>query len=696
MMQDRLPALYVLPRLTEQDKAPAKAVCDELGPLVQAKALGAVELHVATRLARACGEWDPEVIIAVAAAVRAPQRGHVCLDLDAPNPWPPAADPAAPPLYWPQTSDLIAKLKASPLVGTPQDHKGSGTPRAFIFDGHRLYTARFYDDEDRLVRGLCGLAEAAPRPVADPEALCKGLQLLFPQGDSEAVDRQQVAGAMAVLGRLTIVTGGPGMGKTHTVRNVLALLFAQREAARVQDPKLGPLRVALAAPTGKAAARIRESLLNNLETFLQTAAPAVKDAQGLQLFLTGLQTKTLHRLLGVIHDNPTRFRHDAANRLPYDVVVVDETSMVDFAMMARVVDAVQGETQLILLGDRHQLASVEAGTVLADICGSVHAEALALGEGVRARLAEFKVSLPADAPPVSCSRLSDCVVQLNRTHRFSRSSSIGRFALACLAEDFDPGTASQPLFDPNSRDAVHLDPGPGRTLSQPVLDAMVEGYQGLQPFLRSEDQPPPAGETRYHRRALDALDGFRVLCAHREGPLGVHNVNEALRLELARRWRVSTEPPFWLGRPIMVRRNDYDVGLYNGDIGLVVARLGPDGVLRRWVAFPGPDALPEDPEQTNSSAKWVRYVPISRLPEHETCLALTIHKSQGSEYAHVMVVLPVRESPLVTRELLYTGITRARARVTVVAQRGPFERALARTVQRASGLQDGLRLSPST
>ncbi|CAN0577610.1 unnamed protein product, partial [Laminaria digitata] len=230
---------------------------------------------------------------------------------------------------------------------------------------------------------------------------------------------------------------------------------------------------------GKAAARIRESLLNNLEAFVQTAGSVVEDPQALQDFLTNLQTKTLHRLLGVIHDNPTRFRHDEHNPLPYDLVVVDETSMVDFALMARLVDAIKGQTQLMLLGDRHQLASVEAGTVLADICGSVHAQRLALGPQVRARLTELNVAVPSDGPQPSRSRLRDCVVQLNRTHRFSQDSSIGRFALACLEEDFDPRRAAQPLFESGSADAVHLDPGPGRTLSQAVLDAMVQGYEQL-------------------------------------------------------------------------------------------------------------------------------------------------------------------------------------------------------------------------
>lgn len=688
-----LSSLYVLPRLGPHEVERAQSVRACLEPLVGEGLLEPIDLHVVTRLARLVDEWDPAVITACAATVRAPRRGHICLDLGGPEPWPQRPESGRPALPWPDPKGLVGRLRASPLVSDPGAQEGERRP--FVFDGRRLYSARFYEDQSRLVRGLTALAQGPKIEPDDAQRLTLGLQVLFPPApgaDPAAIDRQQLAGALAALGRLTIVTGGPGMGKTHTVRNVLALLFAQHEVRRAREG--GPLRVALAAPTGKAAARIRESLLHDLEGFLVRAAPVVSAPDALQEFLTGLEARTLHRLLGVIPDDPTRFRHNAQLPLGYDVVVVDETSMVDFAMMARLVEAVGPDTRLVLLGDRHQLASVEAGTVLADLCGSAGAGEVALSPQLSLRLKGHGVVVPERDPTSAQSRLSDCVVQLDRTHRFTASSSIGRFAMACLAPDFDAEAAAAPLFDAASPDAARVDPGDGKSLPGGLVNQIVEGYRGLYAHLSGAPPASVEGEPAFHRRALDLFDGFRVLSAHREGPLGVHSLNEAVRQAVAKAWPMDGLDAFWPGRPVLVRRNDYDVGLYNGDIGLVVSRCGVDGTSRRWVAFAGPDALPAEADPADpqwAGLKLVRYVAPSRLPEHETCFALTIHKSQGSEYAHVMVVLPATDSPIVTRELLYTAVTRARQRVTLVAHRGAFVQALRRTVQRASGLRDALQ-----
>ncbi|MCA9559704.1 MAG: ATP-binding domain-containing protein, partial [Myxococcales bacterium] len=367
-------------------------------------------------------------------------------------------------------------------------------------------------------------------------------------------------------------------------------------------------------------------------------------------------------------------------------VIVDETSMVDFAMMARLVDAVRGATRLVLLGDRHQLASVEAGTVLADLCGPVDAAALQASPDLRAALASYDVPF-GDAVVERPTALPDAVVQLNRTYRFKGESSIGRFAMACLASDFDAEVAAAPLFA-GAADAHHFAPGDGRALPAPVLEAIVDAYVPAFEHLDQAKSVAPADEPAFHRHTLDLFDRFRVLCAHKRGALGVEGVNAAVRQALAERGR-STNGTFWTGRPILVRRNDYDVGLYNGDIGLVVTRRDAEGNPRTFVAFPGPDALPKEGAPP-SDAQLVRYVLPARLPEHDTCFALTIHKSQGSEYDHVMVVLPARPSRIVTRELLYTGVTRAKAKVSLVAERDAFVKALKETVQRASGLRDAL------
>ncbi len=681
-------SLYVLPRLPAEHRGAAGAVLDRLQKLRAAGLLDPIDLHVVTRLGRLVDAWDPDALVACAAAVRAPRQGHICVDLRAVDPWPGEAEHRA---LWPSPADAIAALEASPLVGAPDALRGPAGRLPFVFDGRRLYTARLWDDQVRLVERLRALAAAPIGAPPDPDTLREGLGALFaPRPKDEAppaVNRQQIAGAMAALRRLTVITGGPGMGKTHTVRNVLALLYAQHAARLRDDPTRGPLRVALAAPTGKAAARVRESLLKDLDAFVTRAAPVVPDPEGLRAFLQGLEARTLHRLLGVKRDDPTRFRHDAENPLPYDVVIVDETSMVDFAMMARLVDAVRGATRLVLLGDRHQLASVEAGTVLADLCGPVDAAALQASPGLHAALATFDVPI-GEAVVERPTALPDAVVQLDRTYRFTDESSIGRFAMACLAPDFDAEAAAAPLFV-GATDAQHFAPGDGRALPAPVLGAIVEAYDRTYRHLFEPKQSPntAADEPAFHRRALDLFDAFRVLCAHKRGALGVEGVNAAVRQALAERYPLSGT--FFLGRPILVRRNDYDVGLYNGDIGLVVTRRDADGNTRTFVAFPGPDALPtEGPPAPD--AELVRYVLPARLPEHDTCFALTIHKSQGSEYDHVMVVLPARPSRIVTRELLYTGVTRAKARVSLVAERAAFVNALKETVQRASGLRDAL------
>lgn len=681
-------SLYVLPRLPAAQRRPADAAVERLQALRAVSLLDPIDLHVVTRLGRLVDAWDPDALVACAAAVRAPRQGHICVDLQADDPWPGEAEHRD---LWPTPAVAIHALEASPLVATPEALRGPAGRLPFVFDGRRLYTARLWDDQARLVERLRAMAAAPVAEPPDPEALRRGLAVLFaPRAKDEtppAVDRQQIAGAMATLRRLTVITGGPGMGKTHTVRNVLALLNAQHAARLRDDPTRGPLRVALAAPTGKAAARVRESLLKDLDGFVARAADAVPDAEGLRAFLLGLEARTLHRLLGVKRDDPTRFRHDAEHPLPYDVVIVDETSMVDFAMMARLVDAVRGATRLVLLGDRHQLASVEAGTVLADLCGPVDAAALQASPALRAALAAYDVPV-GDAVVDRPTALPDAVVQLNRTYRFEGESSIGRFAMACLAPDFDAGRAAEPLFDPRSADAARFDPGDGRALPEAVLAAILDGYAATYAHLDAADRVAPEGEPAFHRHTLDRFDRFRVLCAHTRGALGVEGVNAAVRQALAGQGR-STTGTFWPGRPILVRRNDYDVGLYNGDIGLVVTRSDGEGNARTFVAFPGPDALPKDGPPP-PDAQLVRYVLPARLPEHDTCFALTIHKSQGSEYDEVMVVLPARPSRIVTRELLYTGVTRAKKKVNLVAERAAFVKALGETVQRASGLRDAL------
>jgi exodeoxyribonuclease V alpha subunit len=453
-----------------------------------------------------------------------------------------------------------------------------------------------------------------------------------------------------VLRALAVVTGGPGTGKTTTVLAVLALLVEQALARGEAPP-----RIALAAPTGKAAARLAESVVSGrarlaLPPDVSTHVPA--------------EATTLHRLLGWQPRTPTRFRHDAAHPLPYDVVVVDESSMVDLALMAKLLDAVPSHARLVLLGDRDQLASVEAGTILADVCGDGDVPCSAEWS---ARLATLRASAPSSsAIPASAapsSAIADCVVRLRVSRRFHDDGGIG--ALARAINDGDAARALAVLEDDDTGQVVWepSDGGADRAALAPVRRLALPAYR------QSVTLDGPAA-------ALAALDRFRVLAAHRAGTVGVAGLNGAIVEALAREGTLPRDAAgarWWHGQPVMVTENDHALELYNGDVG-VVLRDGASG-LRVWF---------------RASDGGVRALAPARLPAHETVFAMTVHKSQGSEFDEVVLVLPPRPSPVLTRELLYTGVTRAKSKVTVVGSAEVLRAGIAERVQRASGLREAL------
>ena len=565
-------------------------------------------------------------------------------------------------------------------------------PTPFVLDGDQLYMDRYWRYQRRLARALRERAAAPMFTPEDPSLLQAGLMNLLRPLDGEGtplpedpttLDRQRLAAAVAALRRLTVLSGGPGMGKTYTIRVVLVLLYVQWKARTLKVPGLPPLDVALAAPTGKAANRMKESLGEGLDEFIESLGPALgalAAPRDLRAFLTGLSTFTLHRLLGWQSRSPTSFRHNADNPLSQQVVVVDEASMVDLALMAKLVDAVGPDARLLLIGDRHQLASVEAGTVLADICGTTGPERLTLSGPFAG---ELKQQCGLDVEQAGAELTGergtgDCIVQLNKYHRFKGDSGIGAFARACLADK--PEVAAAVLLDSTGYPDVSLtEHGDKGLLTQPVQEAILAGYR---PYLKllaggpEEDEP----EQAFHRRVLEALDSFRVLCVHRKGRLGVTGLNKAIEELLLKDEEVRSFTPrsgSYHGQPIIVHRNDYAVGRFNGDVGLVLRRKqGVTDERRRrrlWVAFPGP-------------GETVEYLPPSRLPEHQTVFAMTIHKSQGSQFTHAMVVLPTQQSPILTRELIYTGVTRAAKKMTMIGDNDLLVKALSEKVTRASGL----------
>ena len=586
--------------------------------------LGPLDVHFAHAIARLGAGDDALVLLGMAMASRAPNEGHVCAELstlkdtirlEGEEGRPP------PDLPWPDVAAWCDALRASPAVRAA-DTEGR-TP--FVLDADRLYLDRYWRHQQRLVGSV--FDRLGLRDDFDPVSVRAGLDRLFDRND-----RQKLAAAMAVLRGLTVVSGGPGTGKTTTVVRILALLVEQSLARTGRPPK-----IALAAPTGKAAARMAESVRRAKQEGLNVE-PAVAEA-------IPHEASTLHRLLGMRPGHPTA-RHDAANPLAHDVVVVDEASMVDFVMMDRVFDAVAPEARLVLLGDRDQLSSVEAGAVLGDVCP---AGGRGFSPGFAARAEAVLGTAPdADVDPDDRPGIWDAVIQLNHTWRFGPDSGI--YALSRAINAGDGARAVELLIDEVHPDVRLVAP------DEATLQALaVDGYR-------------PCAEAETANVALAALARFRVLCAHRRGHLGVGALNRRVELWLAAEGLVTPTEPWYPGRPVLVTHNDHVLRLFNGDAGVVVA----EGEARR-ACFPGADGP--------------RVFSPARLPPHDTVYATTVHKSQGSEFDHVLVVLPEVLSPIVTRELLYTAVTRARQRVTVAATEAVIREAVSQRVQRASGLR---------
>ncbi|GAB3217201.1 exodeoxyribonuclease V subunit alpha [Mycolicibacterium hippocampi] len=561
-----------------------------LGAFTDAEVLEAADFHVARRLTALAEDTDERVALAVAFVVRALRAGSVCVDLSSI-----AAQVAMPELPWPSPDDWLAAVRASPLAGTPPVLRLLGHDA-----GQLLYLDRYWLEEQQVCDDVLSLLASTP-----PDDTVPSLERLFPTGWEE----QRAAAEVALTQSLTVLTGGPGTGKTTTVARLLALLAEQTSLAAKP-----PLRIALAAPTGKAAARLLEAVQLEVDQLDQDDRDR----------LPQLRSSTLHRLLRPRPGSSSRFRHHRENRLPHDVIVVDETSMVSLTLMARLLEAVRPDSRLLLVGDADQLASVEAGAVLADLVDG-------LGRRADVRVAALQTS-----------------------HRFGES--IG--ALASAIRDGDADRVIN-LLAAGGENIEWLDSdAPGDRLRKVLLPHALR--------LR-EAAILGAGEA-----GLATLGEHRLLCAHRRGPYGVHYWNRQVE-----RWLTdATGEPIWTdwyaGRPVLVTANDYGLGLYNGDTGVVVVR--GSGLCAVVGSGSGP-----------------REFATGRLPEVDTLHAMTIHKSQGSQCDEITVLLPQEQSRLLTRELFYTAVTRAKKRVRVVGSESAIREAISRRVVRASGLAHRLR-----
>ena len=625
-----------------------------------------LDRYFARFLERLAGGNNLELALAAALVSRNRSEGHICLDLAvvAGKPFQERADNAAQAVVCPDLVSWTQKLRASLVVGAP------GEFRPLILDeAGRLYLHRYWEYERALAAEIKRRAGEFPLAI-DEKVLNECVDRLFPDGavlgvhasacsefdtlkgghrthfqssgKGEEVDWQKVAALTAARRQFCVISGGPGTGKTRTLVRILVLLL---ELARGK-----PLRMAVAAPTGKAAARIQDEI--------RAAKEQLPCANAIKAQLPE-QATTIHRLLGATPDSAF-FRHNAKNPLPVDVVIVDEASMVDLALMAKLFAAIPASAKVILLGDKDQLASVEAGAVLGDICAGGFSEG-----GVPRRLA--RQGLAELAPPADVTArpaLTDCIVQLRKSYRFGEDSAIHR--LSSAINDGGAPRAVEILNEsraPESGVAWVKLPEPAR-LKSALKEKLLAGFQA---YFKATDA----------RAALQELSRFRILCALRAGPYGVVRVNELAEEIFEEAGLIRQTGSWYLRRPVMVTRNDYTLRLFNGDTGAILPDAG-GGVPRAF--FLGTEGE-------------LRAVLPARLPEHETAYAMTVHKSQGSEFERVLIVLPDRDVPILTRELLYTGITRARAGVEIWAGEDVLAAAIGRRVSRSSGLCDAAATS---
>jgi exodeoxyribonuclease V alpha subunit len=568
-----------------------------------------VDVLAAQTIARLLGETDQQAVLAAALTIRGTRFGHVCMEVAAlreavvvDGQEPEVVDA----LPWPDPDVWPAAIAGSVLVGD-----GTGDEPLALIDG-RLYLERYLRYEEQ-VAGL--ITERLRRPTRPLPATAADMldRLLGPDAA-----RQREASVQAATGDVTVIAGGPGTGKTFTIGALLAALAA--------DQSMSFPLVAVCAPTGKAAARVGEGL---------AALAARIDDPLVDERLRTVDPSTIHRLLGWSRERG-RFAHDARRRLPHDLVIVDEMSMVSLPMAAKLLQAVRDDAPVVLVGDPSQLESIEAGTVLADIAGTAVE--------------------PGSAPPATAP-IGGHVVVLDRVHRFGEEGVIADFADAVRRGDAD--AAIEQLAGGHDRlrwveDRAHPEFGP-------LWDAVVEHRTRLVELAASGDA----------EATLATLPGVAVLCARREGRGGVSRWRQEVETTLDERFPGLRYKSEWYpGRPVMITRNDRTLELYNGDIGVCVAT--PDGLR---AAF---------------DRGGLRLFPLSHLGEHITVHAMTIHKSQGSQFDSVVVVLPGEPSPFVTRQLLYTAATRASDRVWLVADEATIRDAVTRSVQRASGLGERL------
>jgi exodeoxyribonuclease V alpha subunit len=620
----------------------------DLERLFAAEALEAIDLELARAIRQRlpAGAASDLVMLAAAFASRAVQNGHVCLELarlvDTPLL---GKEGHVVEFSFPELTSWLSALKDCRLVSD-----GSARTPFVLDEQHRLYLQRYFDYQTRLILAL--RSRVADSVDFDAARFRAGLDRLFPRAND--ANLQAAAAVIAVSSRLAVISGGPGTGKTTTVAKLLTLLAEQAEGA-------GPaMRVTLVAPTGKAAQRLTSAI---------AASTATLDTSDSVRALIQKPASTIHRTLGFQSRRPGQFIHHRDNPLTTDVVVVDEASMVDIALMTKLVEAVPQNARLILLGDKDQLASVEAGAIFGDIYNTDvdHSVSLELAQRV-ASLTGVELAAKRAVP-----LLADSTIHLARSYRYDPDSAIARLARAVREGNVERALGALRQGDQDVRWLCPPEAPPGRRAADPrdelrqrneLGEMLREGYES---FLAAEGA----------RAKLAALGQFRVLSPHRKGQNGVAGLN-ALAERVLGNGLNPGHAEHYPGRPILITANDYQTELFNGDIGVIDKNDEGTGLAAYFETPTG-----------------IRQLHPSRLPAHETVFAMTVHKSQGSEFDRVALVLPDTPSPVLTRELLYTALTRARKGVLVRGTRSVLSAGIQASVQRASGLREGLWMPES-
>jgi exodeoxyribonuclease V alpha subunit len=570
--------------------------------LFEAGSLNELDVYFAEATCRVAGEDEPLVALGAALVSHATGQGHICVSLK--NLRSVVRELPKGHEDWPSVDMWRGALQASATVGD------GSIPTPLVLEDSRLYLYRYWSYQSRLARQLKRRMNVGGK-----------LEL------TEDIDMQLRAIEMASQCGLMVISGGPGTGKTSTVARILASLIDSAKESGVTPP-----RIRIAAPTGKAAARVSESIRAAKN---ETGGASLKcDASTRDLIPEAAMT--IHRCLGYRPDHSSRFRYNENNPLPVDVMVVDEASMIDLALMTKLIEALPESARLILLGDKDQLASVEAGAVLGDIC-----------------VAGWSISTDEKTEKKSIGS----IVELTHSYRFGEASGIGNLARAVNAGDVE--AALSILNDDRYPDVELVETENNWRLEEAIADAVDKHYSA---YLAQRD---PLGR-------IAEFDTFRILAVHKNGPGGVADINGIVERVLTGRGRLKIDGDWYMGRPVMATRNDYQLGLFNGDVGLVSE---VDGI--RQVVFGGADGV-------------IRQYSPSRLPSCETVYAMTVHKSQGSEFDDVMVVLPQKRSQVLTRELLYTAATRAKHKLVIYGRHEVLAQATGVTIERDSGLRSRL------